>query len=64
MEKYFPQETFYLLGVFNDINEQDTRFLDCKHKHMMKSGAPSDKVRVLCSLLPIELNGFTSRIDF
>ena len=24
-------------------NEQDTYFLDCKHKHMMKSGAPPDK---------------------
>ena len=23
-------------------NEQDTSFLDCKHKHMMESGAPSE----------------------
>ena len=28
----------------NDINEQDPSFLDCRHKHMMKSGAPPDKV--------------------
>ena len=25
------QESFYLLGIFNDINEQDTSFLDCKY---------------------------------
>ena len=34
-------------GIPNDINEQDTSFLDGKHKHMMKSGAPPDKVGVL-----------------
>ena len=32
----------YLQGRLNDINEQGTSFLDCKHKHMMKYGAPSD----------------------
>ena len=48
MRKYiFAQENFYLQGILNDINEQDTSFLGCKHKHMMKSGAPPDKVRVL-----------------
>ena len=47
MRKYiFAQESFYLQGIFNDINEQDTSFLDCKHKHMMKCGAPPDKFRV------------------
>ena len=25
------------------MNEQDTSFFDCKHKHMMKSVAPPDK---------------------
>ena len=50
--------------ILNNINEQDTSFLDCKHKHMMKSGAPPDKVGVLHSLLPIEFHGFTSRFDF
>ena len=44
---YFAQESFYLQGILDDINEQDTSFLDCKHKHMMKSGAPPDKFRVL-----------------
>ena len=39
-------------------------FHDHKHKHMMKSGAPPDKVRVLYSMLPLEFHGFTSRIDF
>ena len=42
-------------------NEQDTSFLDCKHKHMMKGGAPPDKFGVL--RLPIEFHGFTSRIN-
>ena len=42
----------------------DTSFLDCKHKHIVKSGAPPDKVGVLYPLLPMEFNGFTSRIDF
>ena len=44
-EKYiFTQESFCLHGTFNDITEQDTTLLDCKHKHMMKSGAPPDKI--------------------
>ena len=47
MRKYiFAQENFYLQGIFNDINEHDTPFLDCKHKYMMKRGAPPDKFRV------------------
>ena len=33
MRKYISaQETFYLQGILNDINEQDTSFLDCKQK--------------------------------
>ena len=40
---YFAGESFYLQGILDDLNEQDTSFLDCKHKHMMKSGAPPDK---------------------
>ena len=32
--------------MLDDINEQDTSFVDCKHKHMMKSGAPPDKFGV------------------
>ena len=38
-------------------------FLTGKHKHMMKSGAPPDKFRVLYCMLPIEFHGFTSRIN-
>ena len=60
----FTQESFYLQGTLSDINEQDTSFFDCKHKHMIKSGALPDKVKVLYRLLPIEFHGFTSRIDF
>ena len=33
----------YLQGRLGDTNEQDTSFLDCKHKQMMKYGAPPDK---------------------
>ena len=44
---YFAQESFYLQGILDDINEQGTSFLDCKYKHMMKSGAPPDKFIVL-----------------
>ena len=60
----FTQASSYLQGILNDINEQDTSFLDCNHKHMMKSGAPPDKVRVLHRLLPIEFHVFTSRVAF
>ena len=34
------------------------------NKHMMKNGAPPDKIGVLHRLLSIELHGFTNRIDF
>ena len=64
MEIYFYIRSFYLQGILNDINEQGTSFLECKHKQMMKSGAPPDKVRVLHRLLPLEFHGFNSRIDF
>ena len=58
-EKYiiFAQESVYLQGILNDINEQDTSFLDCKHKNMVKCGAPPGKFVVLY------LHGFTSRIN-
>ena len=46
------------------ISMNRTSFLDCKYKHMKKSGAPPDKVRVLYHLLPIEFQGFTNRVDF
>ena len=58
MRKYiFALECFYLQGILNDINEQHTSFLECKHKHMMTSGAPPDKFGVQ------EFPGFTSRIN-
>ena len=60
----FTQESFYLHGIPKDINEQEASLLDCKHKHMMKCGAPPDKVGVLYCLLPVEFHSFTSRIDF
>ena len=62
MRKYISaQESFYLQGILDDINEQDTSFLDWKHKHMMKCGAPPDKFGVLYTVcLSIEFHGFTS----
>ena len=52
MRKYISaQESFYLQGILNDINEQDTSFLYCKHKHMMKCGAPPDQFGVLYRML-------------
>ena len=51
---FFIQESFYLQCILHDINEQDISFLECKHKHMMKSGAPLDEVGVLHILLPAE----------
>ena len=59
MRKYiFAQESFYLQGILNDINEQDTSFLDCKHKHMMKSGAPPDKFGVLYRMVTYRISWF------
>ena len=42
----FAQESFSQqgIGLHNNINEQNTSFLDCKHEHMMKSGAPPNKI--------------------
>ena len=52
-----------LRKVYDDINEQDTSFLDCKHKHMMKRVPPPDKFRSCTIWLHIEFHGFTSRIN-
>ena len=54
----FTQEGFYPQGILNDINKQDTAFLDCKYNHMMKSGAPLDKIGVLYHLLPNRIPWF------
>ena len=53
MENIFlHKKVSYLQGITNDINGQDTSFLDCKHKHMMKSRALPDRVGVMDHLLP------------
>ena len=54
----FAQESLYLQGILDDINEQDTSFLDCKHKHMMKSGAPPDKFRALYRMFTYRIPWF------
>ena len=58
----FTQERFYLQRILNDINDRDTSFLNYKHEHMIKSGAPPDKVGVLYRLLPIKFHGFTKKL--
>ena len=57
MRKYIvAQESFYLQGILNNINEQDTSFLDCKHKHLINLES--------CDVcLHIEFHGFISRIN-
>ena len=52
----FKQESFCLQGILDDVNEQDPSSLECKHKHMKKSGAPPEKFGVLPGLFPIEFN--------
>ena len=54
----FTQEGFYLQGILDDINEQGTSFLDCKRKHMMKSGAPPDKFGVLFGMVTYRIPWF------
>ena len=60
---HFCTRTFYLQGILNDINEQDTYFLDCKHKHMMKCGAPGPNSESCTVCLHVEFHGFKSRIN-
>ena len=38
--------------------------LDCKHKHMMKNGAPPDQFGGLYRLLSIELHGLIAKFTF
>ena len=59
---YFAQESFYLQGICDDINEQDTSLLDCKHKHMMKSGAPPDEFVVLHRMVNLQ-NSMVSQAE-
>ena len=61
---YFYTRSFYQQGILNDINEHNASFPGCKHKNMIKSGAPPEIIGVLHHLLPIEFHGFSSRIDF
>ena len=61
-KKYiFAQKSFYLQGILDDIYEQDTSFLDCKHKHMMKCRAPPDKFGVLCHMVTYRIPWFHKR---
>ena len=55
---YFCAKKSYFQCLIDDINEQDTSFLDCKHKHMMKSGAPPDKFGVLYRMFTYRIPWF------
>ena len=64
MRKYIlAQESLHLKDILNDINEQDTSFLDCKHKHMMNAELHLTNSESCTVWLPIEFHGFTSRIN-
>ena len=39
LRKHVFQKILYLRGILGDINEPGT---SCKHKHMLKNGAPSE----------------------
>ena len=41
----------------------NTSFLDCKYKHMMKSGAPPDKFEVLYSMVTYRIPWFHKQIN-
>ena len=59
----FAQESFYLQGILDDIDEQDTSFPDCKHKHMMKSGAPPGKFGVLYRRVTYRIYSMVSQVE-
>ena len=52
------KKVFYLQGTLGDINEHVTSILDCKHKHMMKRGAPPDKFGVLYRIVTYRISWF------
>ena len=62
--KYFYTRGFYLQGLLNKINEEDTSSLDCKHKHMTKSSAPPDKVRDLYRIFTYRIPWFHKQNQF
>ena len=55
---YFAQASLYLQDILDDTNEQNTSFVDCKHKHMMQSGAPPDQFRVLYRMFTYRISWF------
>ena len=61
---YVCRRKFLSTGILDDINEHDTSFLDCKHKHMMKSGAPPDKFGVLYRIVTFRIPWFHKQISF
>ena len=60
---YILHKKVSMYKVYSTISINKTHF-DCKHKHMMKSGAPPEIVEGLHRLLPIEFHDFTSIIDY
>ena len=56
-EKMHKKVSIYK-DILDDLNEQDRSFLYCKHKHMMKSGAPPDKIGVLYGMVTYKIPWF------
>ena len=61
-DKTLPYSSWQAWKIYLDtrkiLSEKDTSFLDCKHKHMMKSGAPPDKVGVLYCMVTYRIPWF------
>ena len=53
-QKNICTRKFLLQGILGGINRQDTSYLDCKYKHMMKNEAPPDISGILLNLLSTE----------
>ena len=52
----FLHKKVSMQGILDNINEQDTSFLDYKHKHMMKRGTPLVKSNEKAQIYRFELS--------
>ena len=62
-ENNFFYKKVPIYEVYSTISMNRAPLFHCKHKHIMKSGAPPDKFGVMPHLVPIQFPGFRSRID-
>ena len=61
---YFCTRKFLSTRYTHDVNDQDTSFLYCKHKQMMKCGAPPDKFGVLYCMVTYRIPWFHKQNSF